>query len=82
MVEISSKSSEKDMLYTIFTSFQADFNHVIIEMIERPKSEGSQSLGTIGQALLPLLAVTAEDSNPSFAEIGKKPGPWLGRPAW
>ena len=34
---------KKVMLYTILQAFPADFNYVIIEMIARPKIEGSQS---------------------------------------
>ena len=41
--KIGQFSTEKAMLYTIFTSFQANFSHVIVEMIARPKVEGSQS---------------------------------------
>ena len=44
--QISQFSMEKVMLYTIFKS--ADFSQVIVEMIGRPKTEGSQSLGTMG----------------------------------
>ena len=45
-------------------AFRAEFKHVIFEIIARPKLEGSQSLGTMGQALAPVSAVTTEDSNP------------------
>ena len=47
-------------------AFHVDFNHVILKMIQWPKLEGSQSKGTMGQALLPVSAVTTEDSNPSL----------------
>ena len=66
----------KSSSYTPFLqTFQNNFNHVIVEMIERPKIEGSQSQGILGQALSPLLAVTKEDSNPSL--LLKQEG-WLG----
>ena len=49
----------KRSCYTPFLrTFRAGFNHVIIEMIARPKMEGSQSSGTLSQALLPVSAVT------------------------
>ena len=52
---------------------------MIIEIIARPKIEGSQSFGTLGQALLPILAVTREDSNPSLLpKQAYRLGPWPG----
>ena len=41
--QISKFLAEKVMLYTILLTFLADFNHVIVEMIAKPKIEGSQS---------------------------------------
>ena len=49
---------EKVMLYPFLRTFRADFNHVIAEMIARPKLEGSQSSDTLGQALPSVSAVT------------------------
>ena len=54
----------KRSCYTPFLrALRANFSHVLVEMIERPKLEGSQSQGTLGQALLPVSAVT-KGSNP------------------
>jgi len=50
----------------VLQPFRADFNHVIIKMITRPKIKGCQSWGTLGQDLFSALAVTTEDSNPSL----------------
>ena len=52
---------EKVMLYTFLRAFRADFNHVVFELIGRPK-RGQPVLGHPG--LSP--SVSSQDSNPSL----------------
>ena len=65
--------AQKKTCYTpLLSASRANFNHVMVEMIGRPKLEGSQSLATVGQALRTILAVT-KGSNP-LSSLRKQKG--------
>ena len=68
-------AQNKACYISFLQAFHADFNHVILEMILWPQLEGSQSEGTLGQALLPISAVT-KGLNP-LSVMPKQRG-WLG----